>query len=70
MTIHIAHGPLKFESLWWSLRCTGITVSRATQTGDQYAVVLVGRDKETRMTVAHVVPMKGADMEWVTEQAA
>ena len=38
--------------------------------GDQYAVVLVGRDKETRMTVAHVVPMKGADMEWVTEQAA
>ena len=38
--------------------------------GDQCAVVLVGRDKETRMTVAHVVPMKGADMEWVTEQAA
>ena len=39
--------------------------------GDQYAaVVFVGRDKETRMTVAHVVPMKGADMEWVTEQAA
>ena len=32
--------------------------------GDHYAVVLVGRDKETRMTVAHVVPMKGADMEW------
>ena len=38
--------------------------------GDHYAVVLVGRDKETRMTAAHVVPMKGADMEWVTEQAA
>ena len=36
--------------------------------GDHYAVVLVGRDKETRMTVAHVVSMKGADMEW--EQAA
>ena len=38
--------------------------------GDHYVVVLVGRDKETRMTVAHVVPMKGADMEWVAEQAA
>ena len=38
--------------------------------GDHYAVVLVGRDQETRMTVAHVVPMKGADMEWVTEQVA
>ena len=38
--------------------------------GDQCAVVLVGRDTETRMTVAHVVPMKVADMEWVTEQAA
>ena len=32
MTIHIAHDPLKFESFWWSLRCTGITVSRATKT--------------------------------------
>ena len=28
MTIHIAHGPLKFDSLWWSLRCTGIDASR------------------------------------------
>ena len=37
--------------------------------GDHYAVALVGGDKETRMTVAHVVPMMGADMEWVTEQA-
>ena len=38
--------------------------------GDHCAVVPVGRGQETTMTVAHVVPMKGADMEWVTEQAA
>ena len=31
-------------------------------------VVLVGRDRETRMTVAHVVPYKGAGVEWLGEQ--
>ena len=30
--------------------------------------VLVGRDRETRMTVAHVVPYKGAGVEWLGEQ--
>ena len=37
-------------------------------TGGEYAVVLVARDRETRMTVAHVVPLKGAEQEWVAEQ--
>ena len=36
--------------------------------GGDYAVVLVARDRETRMTVSHVVPEKGGDQEWVTEQ--
>ena len=27
--------------------------------GGDYAVVLVARDRETRMTVSHVVPVKG-----------
>ena len=33
-----------------------------------WIVVLVGRDKETKMTVSHVVPNKGANVEWLTEQ--
>jgi len=36
--------------------------------GGDYVVVLVARDRETKMTVAHVVPVKGADQEWVAEQ--
>ena len=36
--------------------------------GGEYAVVLVARDRETKMTVAHVAPGKGADQEWVAEQ--
>ena len=36
--------------------------------GGDYAVVLVARDGETRMTVSHVVPAKGDDHEWVAEQ--
>ena len=36
--------------------------------GGDYAVVLVARDRETRMTVSHVVPVKGGDQEWVAEQ--
>ena len=36
--------------------------------GGDYVVVLVARDRETKMTVAHVVPGKGADQEWVAEQ--
>jgi hypothetical protein len=39
----------------------------AQQRGD-YAVVLVGRDRETKMTLAHVVPHKGAEQDWVCEQ--
>ena len=31
-------------------------------------VVLLGRDKETKMTVAHVVPFKGALIDWLGEQ--
>ena len=38
------------------------------QVGGDYAVVLVARDRETKMTVAHVVPHKGAEQEWVAEQ--
>ena len=34
------------------------------------AVVLVGRDRETKYTIAHVVPLKGASTEWVVEQVA
>ena len=30
--------------------------------------MLVARDRETRMTVSHVVPVKGGDQEWVAEQ--
>ena len=38
--------------------------------GGDYAVVLVGRDQQSRATVAHVVPHKGADHEWIAEQCA
>ena len=34
----------------------------------EWTVVLVGRDRETRMTIAHVVPYKGAGVEWLIEQ--
>ena len=30
--------------------------------------MLVGRDRETKMTVSHVVPVKGGDQEWVAEK--
>jgi hypothetical protein len=40
----------------------------SAQTRADYAVVLVGRDRETKMTFAHVVPHKGAEQEWVCEQ--
>ena len=38
--------------------------------GSNYVVVLVGQDRQSRATVAHVVPFKGADQEWVAEQCA
>ena len=38
--------------------------------GEDYEPVLVGKDKETRMFFAHVVPCKGADVEWVAKQVA
>ena len=36
--------------------------------GKDYSVVLVGKDRETKLILAHVVPFKGYDMEWVSEQ--
>ena len=36
--------------------------------GGDYVVVLVAVDRETKMKLAHVVPVKGADQEWVAEQ--
>ena len=36
--------------------------------GGDYAVVLVARDRETRITVSHLVPVKGGDQEWAAEQ--
>ena len=36
--------------------------------GKDYSVVLVGKDRETKLILAHVVPFKGGDMEWVSEQ--
>ena len=36
--------------------------------GGDYVVVIVSRDKESRMTMAHVVPRKGGDQEWVADQ--
>ena len=36
--------------------------------GGESVVVLVARDRETKMTTAHVVPAKGADIEWIAEQ--
>jgi len=38
------------------------------QWGGDYIVVLVGVDRETKMKLAHVVPVKGANQEWVAEQ--
>ena len=31
-------------------------------------MVLVGKDRETKLILAHVVPFKGGDTEWVSEQ--
>ena len=36
--------------------------------GQDYSVVLVGKDRETKLILAHVVPFKGGDTEWVSEQ--
>ena len=36
--------------------------------GKDYSVVLVGKDRETKLILAHVVPFKGGDTEWVSEQ--
>ena len=36
--------------------------------GGDYVVIFMARDRETKMTVSHVVPVNGADHEWVTEQ--
>ena len=32
------------------------------------AETALSRDRETRITVSHVVPVKGGDQEWVAEQ--
>ena len=36
--------------------------------GEDHSVVLVGKDRETKLILAHVVPFKGGDTEWVSEQ--
>ena len=36
--------------------------------GGDYQVVLVGKDRETKMFLAHAVPYKGADVECISEQ--
>ena len=38
------------------------------EAGGEYQVVLVGKDRETKMFLAHVVPFKGAEVEWITQQ--
>ena len=41
-----------------------------SQAGGEYIVVLVARDREMRMTFAHVVPIKGGELDWISEQVA
>ena len=36
--------------------------------GDPTAVVLVGRDCSTGMCMNHVVPRKGADIDWIADR--
>ena len=36
--------------------------------GEDYSVVLVGKERETKLIMAHVVPCKGAEIDWVAEQ--
>ena len=36
--------------------------------GGDYVPVLVSKDKKTKLITAHVVPCKGADVEWITKQ--
>ena len=38
--------------------------------GGEYIVVLVGRDRESRVTFSHVVPIKGGELDWISEQVA
>jgi len=40
------------------------------EVGGEYQVVLVGKDQESKMFAAHVVPGKGADFEWIAQQVA
>jgi hypothetical protein len=35
---------------------------------EEYSVVLVGKDREAKLILAHVVPCKGAEIDWVAEQ--
>ena len=35
---------------------------------DPCAVVLVGKDRDSGALMAHIVPMKGAETEWVVKQ--
>ena len=35
------------------------------ETGGDHVAMLVGRSRQDRMLVAHIVPIKGADHEWV-----
>ena len=55
-------GPLEVQEVHWDY-CF-------PRDDGEWVAVLVGRDRETRMTVAHVVPHKGAGVEWLGEQIA
>ena len=67
MIIRIVHGRRMFGNPCLFQRSTGIISFLATPTN---TTTQSCRLDETRMTVAHVLPVRGADMEWVTEQAA
>lgn len=55
-----SQGPLDVQEVHWDY-CF------PREDGD-WVVVLVGGDRETRITIAHLVPYKGASVEWLSEQ--
>ncbi len=38
------------------------------ENGGEYITVLVGRERRSKMIIAHVVPMKGAGLQWMVDQ--
>ena len=51
------------------MKCTLIPFLLRNVRGEDYAVVLVSKDRGTKVTNAHVVPNKGASFEWVVKQS-